>query len=193
MGAALEGLWGGLGALLTRHRTAVRVAAILLAVTLYNIFLVAAIWRGVSTTTALDYCDDVGFLIIITVVVYLLLFYFLVLKRLLGGALQRGVVAPLVAWRGKVVARRHSSLAATLAVLVAAATFLLVDAAGEPRRLLSALGVLVLLLLGFVFSRHPGRVVRGRRRGRRWERRKGGGVGGSGGGGGGGGGRKEEG
>ena len=162
MGTALERLWGGLGGLLTRHHTAARAATILLAVTLYNIYLVAAIWRGVSTSAALDYCDDVGFLIIITVFVYLLLFYFLVVKRLLGGALQRGVVAPLAVWQGKVVARPHSSLAASLVVLVAAATFLLVDAAGEPRRLVSAVGVLVLILLGFVFSRHPGRVVRGR-------------------------------
>jgi len=159
VGAALERLWGGLGALLTRHHTVARAAAILLAVTLYNVYLVAAIWRGVSTSAALDYCDDVGFLIILTVFVYLLLFYFLVVKRLLGGALQRGVVAPLAVWQGKVVARPHSSLAATLVVLVAATTFLLVDAAGEPRRLVSAVGVLVLILLGFVFSRHPGRVV----------------------------------
>ena len=53
-------------------------------------------------------------------------------------------------------------LAGRLAALVAAAAvsiFLLVDTREEPRRLVSALGVLVLVLLGFLFSRHPAQVL----------------------------------
>ena len=44
-------------------------------------------------------------------------------------------------------------------VLAAVIIFLAVDTAGDQQRLTSALGVVVLVFLGFVISKHPARVV----------------------------------
>ena len=44
-------------------------------------------------------------------------------------------------------------------MVAAIAIFIFADTASEPERLVSAFGLLVILGLGFVFSRHPGRVV----------------------------------
>ena len=44
-------------------------------------------------------------------------------------------------------------------MVAAIAIFIFADTASEPERLISAFGLLVILGLGFVFSRHPGRVV----------------------------------
>ena len=44
-------------------------------------------------------------------------------------------------------------------MVAAIAIFIFADTASEPERLVSAFGLLVILSLGFVFSRHPGRVV----------------------------------
>lgn len=148
---------------------------LLLAVVGYNCYFVAAIWWGVSSKEQLDYCDDVGFLIIVTVFLYIFLFYFLVVKRFLGGALKRAVLEPALLRKDKLLSHRYrfllllfsasfissifSSLVLSIGVVVAIAIFIFVDTASEPERLVSAFGLLVILTLGFVFSRHPGRVV----------------------------------
>jgi len=44
-------------------------------------------------------------------------------------------------------------------VLVMFAIFIFVDTADDPRRLMSAAGIIILILFGFIFSRHPGFIV----------------------------------
>ena len=83
---------------------------LLLAVVGYNCYFVAAIWWGVSKKGQLDYCDDVGFLIIVTVFLYIFLFYFLVAKRFLGGALKRAVLEPALLRKDKLLSHRHRFL-----------------------------------------------------------------------------------
>ena len=39
---------------------------------------------------------------------------------------------------------------------VSVCIFILVDTRDEPHRLYSALGIIVLIFLGFIFSKHPG-------------------------------------
>merc|ERR1711971_565277 len=159
LGDGLERLWTGFGGILSRHSRLVKAITLLLAVVVYNCYFIAAIWWGVSNKGQLDYCDDVGFLIIITVFIYIFLAYFLVVKRFLGGALQRAILDPAILMKDKILSHRHSSLVLSIGVVAAIAIFIFVDTASEPERLVSAFGLLVILPLGFVFSRHPGRVV----------------------------------
>ena len=88
----------------------VKAITLLLAVVGYNCYFIAAIWWGVSNNGQLDYCDDVGFLIIVTVFLYIFLFYFLVVKRFLGGALQRAVLDPALLRKDKLLSHRHRFL-----------------------------------------------------------------------------------
>ena len=83
---------------LRRHRAAARTGLWVLLALLYNAFLVAAIYYGVADDEGgdggLDYCHDVGFLVILTVVVYAGLLYFGVVKRFFGKAVQRALFKP---------------------------------------------------------------------------------------------------
>ena len=131
LGDGLERLWTGLGGLLSRYsrwmvnlyyriqlhailfiiiNRVVKALTLLLAVVGYNCYFVAAIWWGISNNEQLDYCDDVGFLIIITVFLYIFLFYFLVVKRFLGGALKRAVLEPALLRKDKLLSHRHRFL-----------------------------------------------------------------------------------
>ena len=88
----------------------VKATLLLLAVVGYNCYFVAAIWWGVSNKSQLDYCDDVGFLVIVTVFLYIFLFYFLVVKRFLGNAIKRAVLEPLLLQKDKLLSHRHRFL-----------------------------------------------------------------------------------
>ena len=88
----------------------VKATLLLLAVVGYNCYFVAAIWWGVSNKSQLDYCDDVGFLIIVTVFLYIFLFYFLVVKRFLGNAIKRVFFEPLLLQKDKLLSHRHRFL-----------------------------------------------------------------------------------
>ena len=50
----------------------------------------------------------------------------------------------------------YADQGAYLIVLLIFAIFVFVDTADDPRRLVSAFGILVLIGLGFIFSKHPG-------------------------------------
>ena len=45
-----------------------------------------------------------------------------------------------------------------LVVLAGIVTFLIIDSRDEPERLMSALGVVILVLIGFIFSAHPAHI-----------------------------------
>ena len=134
---------------------------------LYNLYLGYCIVRkkdyGGYEVTEFEWCDGLGFLIIITALVYLGLIYFKILKPYLGPAFESGVSKPL----GQIVASlrkrypRFMSLVNVifgLAVLAGIVTFLIVDSKDEPERLMSALGVVILVFIGFILSAHPAHI-----------------------------------
>ena len=53
---------------------------------------------------------------------------------------------------------QHTSLILYLLVIMSCLLFLVIDSANDPQRLMLGLGIVVLILVGFVFSKHPGRV-----------------------------------
>jgi len=167
VGDAIEKFWEVIGGFVKNHWIVLRFVLLVILTVLYNAYLIVSIYHGVTKQDSLDYCDDVGFLLIITIVVYISMFYFLVvktyyrklwkipmLKRLYKSVIKPGKVKSAVA-----LSSPHASQGAYLTVIIGFAVFIFVDTADDPRRLVSAFGILVLIALGFVFSKHPGYVV----------------------------------
>ncbi|XP_073964598.1 concentrative nucleoside transporter 2 isoform X2 [Choristoneura fumiferana] len=104
-------------------------------------------------------CSGFGSLIAFLGIVYVFLIYFLVVKRFFGSWLSKNVYSKIDAagsflWKFALF-RWCSSLAVLAAILI----FLIIDTQGAPERLVSLLGIAILLLLGFVFSAYPGRIA----------------------------------
>eukprot|EP00092_Neocalanus_flemingeri_P002179 GFUD01002319.1.p1 GENE.GFUD01002319.1~~GFUD01002319.1.p1 ORF type:complete len:652 (-),score=150.80 GFUD01002319.1:85-2040(-) len=167
LGDAVEKFWEVIGTFVKKHWTVLRFLMLLTLVVSYNAYLIGSIYHGVSTKESLDYCDDVGFLLIITIVIYISMFYFMVVKtyyrRLwkipMAKTLYKSVIKPGREKSEIILSNPYASQGAYLTVLVVIAVFIFIDTADDPRRLISAFGILVLILLGFIFSKHPGYVV----------------------------------
>ncbi|CAG9573732.1 unnamed protein product [Danaus chrysippus] len=106
----------------------------------------------------LELCNGFGSLIAFLGIIYFFLIYFQVLKRFFGKWFERTI------WRR--VKNSWSKLwkipiykwCFCVAISLAIALFLYWDTRDNPQRLISLLGLSVLLLLGFLFSLHPGRI-----------------------------------
>ncbi|XP_068622381.1 uncharacterized transporter YutK-like [Battus philenor] len=106
----------------------------------------------------LELCHGFGSLIAFLSIIYFFIIYFLVVKRYFGGWFERTVwrrVENLCLYLWKFGWFRWCF---SLAVLAAIAVFLYFDTRDAPERLISLLGLIVLLFLGFAFSASPGRV-----------------------------------
>ena len=116
--------------------------------------------------TCLDFCDDVGFLFIITMLVYLGLVYYFIMKPFLkralvtepGQRLQKSIFAPVQEKLSTLLNYKHSSLIISSVFIVALKIFIFYDTREEPTRLISYLGLWILVLLGLIFSKHPGMI-----------------------------------
>ncbi|XP_023322440.1 solute carrier family 28 member 3 [Eurytemora carolleeae] len=137
----------------------VRTLVLILFAGLYNAYFIAAIHYGISTTqNNLDYCTDVGFLIIITVVVYIGIIYYYLIKPNFPVKHIQKISRALGNVRARVPERLFNIIVYAVGP-VSVCIFILVDTRDEPHRLYSALGIIVLIFLGFIFSKHPGYVV----------------------------------
>ena len=132
---------------------------------LYNAYLIASLHYGVTNRTCLDFCEDVGFLFIVTVLVYLGLVYYFIAKPLCkklstsehGRKLKKSVFNPILSTYQKLISIRFFKLGIALVFIVILKIFIFYDTSGEPRRLVSYLGLWILVGLGLVFSKHPGK------------------------------------
>ena len=123
----------------------------------YNGYLSWAVWYASCQQQPIDYCGGVGLLVVVTAIVYVAMFYFLVVKvywaqHLLAVYVRmEGLFRPLVAIRW---------ITYGLYLLAAAAvvTFVAVDSVGDGQRFISLVGLLTLVLIGFIFSKHPRQV-----------------------------------
>ena len=128
---------------------------------LYNAYLIGSIYIAVTKQDYLEYCDGVGFLLIITIIVYIIMFYFWVLKTYfrkipITQKIYKSMIKPGLARGEQIMSNPNAIKGSYLIVLLIFAIFIFVDTADDPRRLISAFGVLVLIGLGFIFSKHPG-------------------------------------
>ncbi|XP_037296035.1 uncharacterized transporter YutK isoform X2 [Manduca sexta] len=110
------------------------------------------------TTESLELCHGFGSLIAFLSIIYFFIIYFLIVKRFFGEWFEQTIwkrVSAVTEFMWKFVLFRWVF---SLAVLAAFAIFLVVDAWDATERLISLLGLGILLLLGFVFSANPGRI-----------------------------------
>ncbi len=124
----------------------------------YNVFLGFAIAHHLSNTGGelvdLGWCDGLGFVIAVTAVVYA---YHVVAYawRNLVPAKFKTVLSE--AWQTveSAAANRYAQVALCVLALVAIAIFIVIDTAGNRSRAISASGIVILVILGALFSRHP--------------------------------------
>lgn len=106
-----------------------------------------------------DYwCDGDGLLILITGCVVFGLLYFQIVKPYFGTFLYDNVIKPVVNLCGKIWQIKVVRYIFYGGLIAAVAVFLFFDARDEPHRLISLLGVFVLLLFGFLFSTAPRKI-----------------------------------
>ncbi len=123
-------------------RLAAKVAAVVVAVSLYNAYLVYAIHYHVSLGKELAWCDGLGFLIVLTLLVYLNLFYFHVVKRCVR---RHKLRLQLPGRLQQLLATRLASHLATLLVIVAVVVFLVLDSSRDRYRCVCVHAVLTLI------------------------------------------------
>jgi len=164
IGDFIERFWEVTCGLMEKHRALVKNCLLVILCVLYNAYLIGSINYAVNRQDRLDYCDDVGFLLIITIVVYISMFYFLVVKpystRLtIVKKCYKSLIKPCIVKTEQVFSNPYASIVAYGVVLTIFLIFIFADTAEDPRRLVSAFGILVLVGLGFICSKHPGYVV----------------------------------
>jgi len=164
VGDYIEKFWEVTHGLIDKHWTVLKICLLVMLAVLYNAYLVGSIHYTATRHARLDYCDDVGFLLILTIIVYISMFYFLVIKpysrRLpIAKKIYKSVINPGLQRSNDFLSNPVASKGAYLVILLIFAIFIFVDTADDPRRLVSAFGILVLVGLGFICSKHPGYVV----------------------------------
>ncbi|KAG7312663.1 hypothetical protein JYU34_000988 [Plutella xylostella] len=108
--------------------------------------------------TPLELCSGFGSLIAFLSIIYFFLVYFFFIKKYFGSWFHRTVWRRLTnatdcCWKFPLF-----RWALTLAIIGGILLFLIIDSRGSEHRLISLIGLVVLLLLGFLFSKHPGRI-----------------------------------
>ncbi|XP_013176838.1 PREDICTED: solute carrier family 28 member 3-like [Papilio xuthus] len=106
----------------------------------------------------LELCHGFGSLIAFLSIVYFFVIYFLVVKRYFGEWFEKTVWIRIETIAHCLWKKIWFRWCFSVGVLAAIAVFLYFDTRDAPERLISLLGLIVLLLLGFVFSAHPGRI-----------------------------------
>ncbi|XP_064078029.1 sodium/nucleoside cotransporter 2-like [Macrobrachium nipponense] len=106
-----------------------------------------------------DYwCDADGLLIILTAIAAINILYFQIIKPYFGKRIYRLVIKPVAKIVNQAFSHTTVVVVFTLAVFGGLLAFLIIDAWDEMRRLQSLVGIVVLILVGFVFSAAPGKI-----------------------------------
>ena len=123
---------------------------------LFHMYLAAVVSHAKAGET-IDWCDGAGFLYILTVITYWGLFYYFVLKRYCK-QFFKCVCAPLRTAFVPVSSSPYVSTALSVLCVVTVSVYLLYDCWNDQRRLTSAGGILAIVAIGLLISKHPGRV-----------------------------------
>ncbi|XP_029680665.1 solute carrier family 28 member 3 isoform X1 [Formica exsecta] len=149
-------------AYLSKHRRVFKTFGLII----LNLFIVAyTIWASVYWKSKLsenycdlEWCDGYGFLLIFVGLIYLGLFYFLIVKRYFGKYFVQCFL-PITNSLERLQSTKYGTcIGATifyLITLTAIIIFLILDTAESRYRLISILGIIVILGLGWLFSKHP--------------------------------------
>jgi len=158
VGNKIEEFWSGINNKIKDNTKVLKIAGIVFLAIFYNSYFIAAIHYGATEVEgSLDYCTDVGFLVILTVMVYIGFIYFFLIKPYFPRAILKNFKRVLVDLRSKIPDSIFYALSYTVVPFIIC-IFVIADTWYEPQRLYSALGLFILVLLGFLFSKHPGYV-----------------------------------
>jgi len=158
-GETVEKLWNLLRKRLSKHKKFVRSFIYVILAVLFNAYFISCIVYFVNRSAfAIDWCDGVGFLVVVVTVAYFGLFYFQVVKRFWSQTIYKGVLEPSNHFVNRLWTQLKVRYCFYLLLMAALVTFLIIDTANERERLYSFLGLIVWIVLGFIFSRHPSRV-----------------------------------
>ncbi|CAG4987862.1 unnamed protein product [Colias eurytheme] len=114
-------------------------------------------WLNISKEP-LELCYGFGSLIAFLSIIYFFIIYFMVVKRFFGEWFERTVWDPTERVLTEFWKHVWFRLLVSVVVIGAIAVFLYFDTRDSPERLISLLGLAFLLLMGFLFSAHPGRI-----------------------------------
>ena len=171
-------VWETIESLVTKNRSQIKIATYILFALLYITYFCGAIYyytaddtdglcaQG-SSVNECFWCHGLGFLIIMTTVVLIFIVYSMVFKRLFNWfftsttmgekAIQRAFHPIALVWED-FMKTKFSSVILNSVVIIALLIFLIADSYDDRKRLLSILGIVVIIIFGAIFSKHPGRI-----------------------------------
>ena len=182
----VQTVWEFIEGFVLKNKDRVWKGVYILLLSLYITYFIGAIYfyyqenRTNSTTTDIIemckqgktagecfWCHGLGFLIIISAIVFIYVIYSMFCKKVFNWfftstetgekAIQRVFRPTLLVWEDFMKMRFASAI--INGILIAAfMIFLIVDSSDDRRRLLSILGLIVIIMFGAVFSKHPGRI-----------------------------------
>ncbi len=121
----------------------------------YNVFLALAIGHhlsgGGSFGSDIGWCDGLGFVLAATAVVYVCVVVSYGRRKLPPSAALTNARAKVVS----AASNRYIKIAIYALCLIAIAVFIAVDTAGNRARAISASGIVAIIMLGALLSKHP--------------------------------------
>ncbi|XP_014477508.1 PREDICTED: solute carrier family 28 member 3 [Dinoponera quadriceps] len=158
--------WKAIEAFASKHRRIIELILKIFGVIFLNLLILGYIiyagiyWKSTPSGKKCDFgwCGGYGMLLIIAGIVYVGLIYFLIVKRYFGKRIARYCRPMTSFWvrlRDTKYGRRLGGTIFCLIVFIAIIIFLVIDTAESRERLISGFGVIVILGLGFVFSKYP--------------------------------------
>lgn len=152
-----------INAYLSKHRRVFKIFCLII----LNLFIITYIifagiyWGKNQKNCDFQWCEGYGLLLILTGLTYLGLFYFLIVKRYFGKYILR-CCRPATSFLERLQSTKYGTRIGMaiiyLIILIAIITFLIIDTANSRNRLIGILCVIVLLGLGWIFSKHPGQI-----------------------------------
>ncbi|XP_012270178.1 solute carrier family 28 member 3 [Orussus abietinus] len=135
--------------------------AILNSLVFAYLILASLHWTRNTKDCAFEWCDGFGMLLIVLGITYFGLLYYKVFKRYLGKPVTR-CCRPIFLflrrnWETKFIFCTWKTITQFL-ILLGIVIFLVFDTVGSRDRLISFTGLIVLLTLGWIFSKHPGHI-----------------------------------
>ncbi|KAF7418001.1 hypothetical protein HZH68_000654 [Vespula germanica] len=154
-----------LEAYISRHRRVIKFLGLILLNSLVVIYFAFASYYWVknkeSNNCGFCWCNGYGMLLLLLGFTYSGLFYYCVVKRYFAKSICR-LFQPVGRYIESLKKTRYGFrmfvTVIYLLILTAIVAFLIIDTLHSTRRLISGLGVVILLLLGWIFSKHPAHI-----------------------------------
>lgn len=155
-GRQLQALRDLLDEALSTHRPRLKIVATVVAFVVYHVYLGFAI--NYDWDRSPDWCYGCRLLVVLTCITYVAVLYYKVVKPYYADTIAIKL-KPVSEFVDEVYHQKVTQW--VLAVLIPAAlvTFYILDTSHNRQRLVSLSGIASILLLGFIFSKHPTQIV----------------------------------